>query len=79
MTNYDGFMQIDVKSSMIETLKYSNSTKVLKVLFCNGDEYAYDGVPFETVEKMSTADSVGKYFNEHVKGHYETHQLMEAD
>lgn len=43
----------------------------LFVKFNNGSVWKYPGVPPAHFEEMKTAESVGRYFNAHVKGRFE--------
>ena len=66
---------ISVESSMIARVRY---TTRLEVEFVNGGRYAYDGVSLELFEDMLKAESVGKYFNNHVKNAHPYKQLEPA-
>lgn len=64
-----------VKSSTIASVGYDETDHVLEVEFARGGVYQYrpsgrhpNGVPAETAMGMLTADSVGTYFAENVKG-----------
>ena len=49
-----------VQSSTISEINYDG--KILTVVFNNGREYIYEGVPAKIYEDFSKAESKGKYF-----------------
>lgn len=55
-------------SSNIKCVLYDNSRCVLRVKFANTTEYDYYGVPLGLILDWQGAESVGKYFNDKVKG-----------
>jgi hypothetical protein len=63
-----------VESSTLKSVYWSNIANVngvIRVLFTNGKRYRYDGVSSATFMELITAESVGKKFNEIIKGKYE--------
>lgn len=64
-----------VESSNVVMFFYSPKTQDLEVQFHGGGLYVYRKVPEEVVLKWLMADSVGKYFSEHIKKVYETERL----
>lgn len=59
-----------VKSSVIASVGYDERGR-LEVEFHNGRVYSYSEVPSSVYEELVTAESVGKFFNENVRPHYE--------
>lgn len=59
-----------VTSSNINSIGYSPEGRTLAVKFNHGGTYHYAGVPPEVWNGMKSAESVGKYFADHVKGKY---------
>jgi KTSC domain len=59
-----------VDSSVIAGIGYDEATGVLEVKFRSGSIYDYFGVPAATIRELLTADSLGKYFNEQIRGHF---------
>ena len=57
-----------VQSSTISEINYDG--KLLTVIFNNGREYAYEGVPAKIYEDFSKAESKGKYFHENINYRY---------
>ncbi len=54
-----------VQSSMIKSVGWENGT--LEVEFSNGKIYTYPATEQEHKEMMA-AESIGKHFNQHIKG-----------
>jgi hypothetical protein len=59
-----------VKSSVIATVGYDARGRRLEVGFHNGRVYTYLEVPPSVYEKLVTAESVGKFFNEGVRPYF---------
>jgi len=59
---------IPVKSSLIKQVKYMAELASLKVEFKDGSKYLYKQVTKKDYEAFMTADSKGKFFNQHFKG-----------
>ena len=59
-----------VTSSNISAIGYDPKTKLLEVVFHSGRTYQYEGVPASVVDDLENASSIGKYFNENIKGVY---------
>ena len=61
-----------VQSSTIAEIdrEVVNEKLFLKVIFTNGREYLYEGVPADVYEKFLVADSKGKYLHENIIGKY---------
>lgn len=66
----------NIDSSMIKSIKFEQTgtdpTKAgeLIILFQSGDSYEYEGFTMIDLLNMMEADSVGIYFNNHVKNKY---------
>ena len=59
--------RIEVESSNIKSVGYSQQDEVLEVEFQNGSVYQYERVPQKTHRELMEAESVGKYFAKHIK------------
>lgn len=57
-----------VSSSNVEAVGWENGT--LEVSFLNGSIYQYSGVPQDVYLGMLSAESVGKFLHQNVKGIY---------
>ena len=49
---------------------YDKDSQEMTIVFPNGMEYSYSGVPPDLVEGMAKADSPGTYFNALIRGQY---------
>jgi hypothetical protein len=58
---------MNVESSMLKQLGYLRTTKTLVVRFNNDSVYVYKGVPQHVWDELQAADSMGKYFNQHIR------------
>lgn len=59
------------KSSFLAGCSYDEIKKVLTVMFTNGKEYEYAGVPKEVYDGFTSAPSAGTYFSSEIKGKYQ--------
>lgn len=57
-----------VSSETIAEIGYRDGT--LEILFTSGSVYQYFDVPEHVYEALMSADSHGRFFNEHVRGHF---------
>lgn len=62
-----------VESSNIEAIGFKDGS--LTVHFKNGSAYSYAGVTEADANKLMDAESVGKHFNQHIKGKFEHKKL----
>jgi len=58
---------VHVTSSNIKSVRYYPKKMTLRVNFHHGGSYAYNPVTEEAYHEMLKADSVTKYFNQHIK------------
>lgn len=61
---------IPVDSSDLSEVGYDSETGSLVVEFKRGNVYRYEGVSQEIYNGLIGSDSVGKYFNQYIKGSY---------
>jgi hypothetical protein len=61
-----------VDSSSLRSVGYDAATLTLEVEFRNGSVYRYANVPTELWASFRRADSMGKFFQEHVRDRFET-------
>jgi hypothetical protein len=66
---------LPVSSSMAIAVGYDESDRTLQVEFQNGAVYQYSEVEPETWEDLHTADSIGEFFNQEIKGRYESERV----
>jgi hypothetical protein len=63
--------RLEVVSTNIKALGYDLATQVLELVFVNdGSVYRYLNVPPEQFCSLANAESVGKYFQEHIREEY---------
>ena len=58
---------VAVESSNLSAVGYDEDNKTLGVRFRNGGEYENSGVPAIVYRALLAAQSVGKYYQAHVK------------
>lgn len=63
-------MFIEVKSSNILEVAYSEENLLLRVRFKSGKVYQYHKVPPEAYKQFILAESKGSYFAKFIKGKY---------
>lgn len=65
-----------VNSTSISSIGYDELTKTLEVKFIeNGEIYQYLKVPQKVYHELLTADSIGAYLNQEIKGKYEYRKI----
>lgn len=66
-----------VESSMIRNMEWNNfsGNGEMTVRFWSGDTYIYEGVSLGTFVMVSQCPSVGKAFNEVIKGNFEYRKM----
>lgn len=57
-------------SSMIRRIVFDDEASTLLICFRSGLRYVYDGVPRAIYDALGRAGSVGRFFNERIKGRY---------
>ena len=57
-----------VSSSLLERVGHDSDEDVLEVELESGAIYQYRNIPEETYEELLSADSLGRYFNSHIRG-----------
>lgn len=61
---------VNVSSSNIESVGYSENDQIVCVRFLNGSLYIYKGVPKHEFEALRDAPSVGSYLHRNYKNVY---------
>ena len=84
-TEYTPFSYVDsyidclewVDSTAFNAVGYHEDDSVLVVEFLeSGSVYAYYGVPYYEYEEMIYSDSLGGYYNDYIKGYYDSERLL---
>jgi len=65
-----------VDSSSLRSLGYDAASLVLEVEFRNGSVYRYANVPTELWARFRHAESMGKFFQDHVRDQFETTRII---
>lgn len=56
-----------VTSSLVTSVGYDSDEELLEVELQDGKVYQYRDVPEETYQGLLNADSIGRYFNNHIR------------
>ena len=65
-----------VQSTALEQIAYDPKAHVLRAKFRDsGRTYAYQGVPQELYDGLMFADSLGAYFNSHIRDRFAFEEL----
>ena len=59
-----------VISSFIRAIGYDLKSKRMKIRLANGKTYDFYGVPESVHQALFNADSIGTYYNKHIKHRY---------
>ncbi|MER9548340.1 KTSC domain-containing protein [Mesorhizobium sp. M0322] len=59
-----------VTSGNLAEVGYDPDLETLEVQFRHGGVYQYYNVPLYMNERLMTAESLGRFFNTEIKGHY---------
>jgi len=59
--------RIPVESSDLASIGYDANTSILEIQFNNGSIYQYSDVPEGTYDGLMTAESKGRFLDQHVK------------
>lgn len=69
--------KITVNSSAIISILYSYDEKELTVQFINNKRYLFKEVNINDFISLKYAESIGKYFNRHIKNNYNYELLQQ--
>ena len=65
-----------VKSVILSSVGYDESTKVLEIEFHSGIVYQYSGVPLKIYKDLMRSSEIGKYFSDKVRTQFRTKQVV---
>jgi len=65
-----------VKSRILRSVGYDDSTKILEIEFHTGLVYQYSGVPPKVYTDLMHSGEIGKYFSEKVRPRFQTKQVV---
>ncbi|WP_427158382.1 KTSC domain-containing protein [Aliinostoc sp. HNIBRCY26] len=66
---------LPVSSSMASAVGYCSDDQILQVEFQNGAIYQYSGVEPETWQELQSSDSLGRFYNQEIKGKYDCDRI----
>jgi hypothetical protein len=65
-----------VKSRILRSVGYDESTKTLEIEFTSGIVYQYSGVPPKVYTDLMHSGEIGKYYSEKVRPKFQTKQVI---
>jgi len=65
--------RIKVKSSNLKAVGYES--EIMEIEFLNGSVYEYSEIPKKLHEDLMDAESIGKYYNQYIKGQFTSKKL----
>jgi hypothetical protein len=65
-----------VKSVILNSVGYDESTKTLEIEFQTGLVYRYSGVPLKVYDDLMHSSEMGKYFSEKIRPRFHTKQVV---
>ena len=68
--------RLSVKSRILRSVGYDDSTKILEIEFHTGLVYQYSGVPPKVYADLMHSNEVGKYFSEKVRTRFRTKHVV---
>jgi hypothetical protein len=66
-------------SSVIDGACYDSARQELTVFFRNGSAYVYREVPLPVFQSFIRSDSPGRFYHDHLRGHFASKRLSERD
>lgn len=69
--------RINIISSSIKSVGYDIHKRLLEIEFTRGAIYQYKCIDYIDVLGLLFSDSVGKYFDQHIKKNYEFEKIGE--
>jgi len=69
-----------VQSSVLTAVRYDAATRTLTATFrASGRTYVYENVPQELYDGLIFSDSLGAYFNAHIRDRFRFHEAGGGD
>jgi hypothetical protein len=65
-----------VKSRILQSVGYDESTKILEIEFHTGLVYQYSAVPPKVYADLMHSEEIGKFFSERVRPKFHTKQVV---
>lgn len=67
-----------VSSSSLASVGYDPAAALLEIEFLSGAVYRYADVPDRVYRALMAAESKGRYFSQHIRGHYRFRRTSEG-
>ena len=64
-----------MESATLVAVGYKPAEELLEVEFHSGLIYRYDGVPLDLYRQLLSAESKGRFFNLHIRNHFQAFRL----
>ncbi|MEO1430473.1 MAG: KTSC domain-containing protein [Cyanobacteria bacterium J06632_19] len=71
----ESFAMLPVASTMASAIGYDSENEVLQIEFNSGAVYQYSDIDEDTWEDLYSSDAVGKYYNQYIKGKYQSQRI----
>ncbi len=71
----ESFAMLPVASTMASAIGYDSENEVLQIEFNSGEVYQYSDIDEDTWEDLYSSDAVGKYYNQYIKGKYQSQRI----
>ena len=71
----ESFAMLPVASPMASAIGYDSENEVLQIEFNSGAVYQFSEVDEDTWEDLYTSEAVGRYFNQNIKGRYQSQRI----
>ena len=68
--------RLPVKSRILRSVGYDESTKTLEIEFTSGLVYQYSCVPLKVFTDLMHSGEIGKYYSEKVRPKFQTKQVI---
>ncbi len=68
--------RLSVKSRILRSVGYNNSTKILEIEFHTRLVYQYSGVPPKVYADLMHSGEIGKFFSEKIRPRFQTKQVV---
>ena len=71
----ESFAMLPVASTMASAIGYDSENEVLQIEFNSGAVYQYSDIDEHTWEDLHSSDAVGRYYNQYIKGKYQSQRI----
>ena len=69
------FAMLPVASTMASAIGYDSENEVLQIEFNSGAVYQYSDIDEDTFEDLYASDAIGRYYNQYIKGKYQSERI----